>query len=175
MGAPQLHRPLGTQSPTNRHTIHMSWCVPICRDQSRGLWIKPWACHKVNRLAPRPTTMDRWRLSGASGASEVLNDAASMAEVGSMPSGPWQSRWSERRQWTGADARRWWERRLSPLIHFCDSWKWNRPQVLMKFAIRYTPLQPLHPITVHPITQRSTVSDRHSTTPRTPRALGVMT
>ena len=53
--------------------------------------------------------MDRWRLSGASGVSEVLNDAASISEVGTMPPGSWQSRWSERRHRTGADDRRRWE------------------------------------------------------------------
>ena len=57
--------------------------------------------------------MDRWRLSGASGVSEVLNDAASISEVGTMPPGSWQSRWSERRHRTSADGRRLEHRRFS--------------------------------------------------------------
>ena len=51
----------------------------------------------------RPTTMWRKRLSGESGAIELVDDAALMPEVGSVPGRSWQSRRSERRRPTGVD------------------------------------------------------------------------
>ena len=116
--APQLRRPLGTLQLINPNTIAMPRSVGICQLCRCGLWVKPWSAHERLRSAPRPTTMWRWRISGALGVLALLGDAAWMPEVGSMPSGPWKSRWSERRQWTGADDRRWWERRLSLLATF---------------------------------------------------------
>ena len=44
---PQLHGPLGTQSPSDKRTPDMSWSAPICREQCRGLWIKPRSCRSL--------------------------------------------------------------------------------------------------------------------------------
>ena len=59
----------------------------------------------LGRIGIAHQNCDASGVSGASGVSEVLNDAASIYEVGIMPPGSWQSRWSERRHRTGADDR----------------------------------------------------------------------